>query len=116
MSADDLEDVFEAVQAPFRKAIEALWEVVRDVLAPAFRRLVDALSYLHNRPKRKPLIHNGKKPKKMIPENTFQTKILFGLNFLGKHVYGGTVSAATKAKRRAMNKAARKARRTARGG
>jgi len=50
----------------------------------------------------------------MIPENPFQTKILFGLNLLGKHVYGGTVSAAEKAKRRAKSKAARKARKAAR--
>ena len=50
----------------------------------------------------------------MVPENPFQAKILFGLNFLGKHVYAGTVSAAEKAKRRAADKAARKARRAAR--
>ena len=50
----------------------------------------------------------------MIPENPFQTKILFGLNLLGKHVYGGTVSPAEKAKRRAKSKAARKARKAAR--
>ncbi|CCQ44685.1 hypothetical protein ARTSIC4J27_614 [Pseudarthrobacter siccitolerans] len=50
----------------------------------------------------------------MIPENTFQTKILFGLNLLGKHVYGGTVSAATKAKRRKAGKAAKLARKAAR--
>lgn len=50
----------------------------------------------------------------MIPENPFQTKILFGLNRTGKHIYGGTVSAAEKAKRRAAGKAARKARKAAR--
>lgn len=50
----------------------------------------------------------------MIPENPFQTKILFALNFLGKHVYPGTASPSAVAKRRQANKAARKARRVAR--
>jgi hypothetical protein len=50
----------------------------------------------------------------MIPSNPFQKTILFGLNYLGKHVYGGTVSGAVKAKRRAAGKAARVARRAGR--
>lgn len=40
--------------------------------------------------------------------------MLMALNSTGKHVYGGTVTAAVKAKRRAANKAARRARRAAR--
>lgn len=60
--ADALEALVEAVLAPLRRAVEALWEVVRDVLAPAFRRLLEALDALDLH-KRKPLIHNGKKPK-----------------------------------------------------
>lgn len=40
-----------------------------------------------------------------------QTRMLMALNSLGKPMYQGTVSAAVKAKRRAGNKAARKARR-----
>lgn len=47
----------------------------------------------------------------MIEPNRFQFAILVGLNRLGKHVYGGTVPEAVKAKRRRVNKAARKARR-----
>ncbi|HET6915123.1 MAG TPA: hypothetical protein VFH56_03445 [Acidimicrobiales bacterium] len=41
-------------------------------------------------------------------------RILLALNLLHKHIYEGTVPAATVAKRRARNKAARKARRAAR--
>ena len=40
--------------------------------------------------------------------------ILLALNALNKHIYEGTVAPATIAKRRAKNKAARKARRAAR--
>lgn len=42
------------------------------------------------------------------------TGMLVALGALGKHVYQGTVPAATKADRRAKNKAARAARRAAR--
>jgi len=47
----------------------------------------------------------------MIPENTFQRCILFGLQRTGRHVYAGTVPAAEVARRRAASKAARVARR-----
>jgi hypothetical protein len=55
-----------------------------------------------------------KEAQQVIPENTFQKTILFGLNYLGKHVYRATVPASTVAKSRAKNKAARKARRAGR--
>lgn len=41
--------------------------------------------------------------------------ILAGLNKTGKHIYGGTVQAHEKARRRARNKTARKSRRQNRG-
>lgn len=47
-------------------------------------------------------------------DSPFQRLILAGLNRTGKHIYAGTVPAATKARRRAANKAARKARKAAR--
>jgi len=47
-------------------------------------------------------------------DSTFQRRILAGLNMTGKHVYAGTVDPAEKARRRAANKAARKARRAGR--
>ena len=40
--------------------------------------------------------------------------MLLALNYTGKHIYEGTVPAAVKARRRAANKAARRARRAAR--
>jgi len=43
--------------------------------------------------------------------NPFQFAILRGLNRLGKHVYGGTVTAEEKARRRKANKTARLSRR-----
>lgn len=43
--------------------------------------------------------------------DVFQLAILKGLNKLGKHIYGGTVSEETIAKRRAKNKVARVSRR-----
>lgn len=47
-----------------------------------------------------------------IPQrSSYQKAILFALPLLKKHVYEGTVTAATKASRRAANKAARVARR-----
>ena len=45
----------------------------------------------------------------------FQRTILLALNNSGRHIYGGTVPAATVAKRRARNKAARLSRRANRG-
>lgn len=42
------------------------------------------------------------------------TKMLLALAATGKHVYGGTVPAAVKARRRAASKAARRARRSGR--
>lgn len=42
------------------------------------------------------------------------TKMALALAAMGKHVYGGTVSAAVKARRRRRNKAARLARRAVR--
>lgn len=42
------------------------------------------------------------------------TKMLLALSATGKHVYQGTVPAAVKARRRAKNKVARRARRAAR--
>jgi hypothetical protein len=51
----------------------------------------------------------------LIPANTFQRRILFGLSLTGKHVYGGTVDPAEKARRRKAGKAARAARRQLRG-
>lgn len=53
-------------------------------------------------------------PRVASAPNPFQFAILTGLNRLGKHVYGGTVPAATIAKRRAANKAARAARKAGR--
>ena len=48
----------------------------------------------------------------LLPEvNPYQFRILLGLNRLGKHVYGGTVEASEKARRRAANKVARVSRR-----
>ncbi|WIC90206.1 hypothetical protein SEA_VROOMVROOM_56 [Arthrobacter phage VroomVroom] len=55
--------------------------------------------------------HDTKEIPAMIEPNKFQFAILVGLNRLGKHVYGGTVPEAVKAKRRKVNKAARRARR-----
>lgn len=43
--------------------------------------------------------------------NPYQFRILLGLNRLAKHIYGGTVSDAEKARRRKANKAARISRR-----
>ena len=43
-------------------------------------------------------------------DSRYQRRVLAGLNALGKHVYAGTVPAPEKARRRAANKAARKAR------
>lgn len=52
---------------------------------------------------------------KAEPEvNPFQRAILAALNTTGKHIYGGTVPAAEKARRRRRDKAARAARRVAR--
>lgn len=45
---------------------------------------------------------------------TRTNQILLGLNARAKHIYAGTVPAATVAKRRAKNKAARRARRAGR--
>ncbi|WP_186325239.1 hypothetical protein [Cellulosimicrobium sp. TH-20] len=50
----------------------------------------------------------------MIPLTSYHLAILGGLNRTGKHVYAGTVSDATKARRRAANRAARVARRASR--
>ncbi len=50
----------------------------------------------------------------MIPVNPFQKTVLFALNYLGKHVYGGTASPTKVAKNRAKSKAARVARRAGR--
>lgn len=47
--------------------------------------------------------------------NPYQFRILTALNALGKHVYGGTVTAVEKAKRRAKNKVARKSKGVNRG-
>ena len=46
--------------------------------------------------------------------NLFQRRILFALPVMGKHVYAGTADPNAVARRRATNKAARKARRVAR--
>lgn len=46
--------------------------------------------------------------------NHYQRAILYALNRTGKHVYAGTVPAATIANRRAKSKAARLARRKSR--
>ncbi|CCQ44336.1 hypothetical protein ARTSIC4J27_260 [Pseudarthrobacter siccitolerans] len=46
--------------------------------------------------------------------NPFQRRILFALNYTGKHVFGG-IDPAEKAKRRAKGKAQRAARRASRG-
>lgn len=46
--------------------------------------------------------------------NSPQVQMAVAMNILGKPFYEGTVSPATKAKRRARTKAARKARRAAR--
>lgn len=43
--------------------------------------------------------------------NPYQRVILFALPRTGKHIYHGTVSAETKAKRRAANRVARASRR-----
>lgn len=45
-----------------------------------------------------------------MTDDTFQRKILAGLNNLNKHVYAGTVPAHVKAKRRAKNKVAKASR------
>lgn len=50
----------------------------------------------------------------MLPLNLFQRRILAGLNMTGKHIYGGTVPASEKAKRRKAGKAAKAARKIAR--
>lgn len=50
----------------------------------------------------------------MTTPNPFQRRILAGLNITGKHIYGGTVPAAEKARRRKAGKAQRAARRAAR--
>lgn len=47
-----------------------------------------------------------------MSDSIFQRRILAGLNTTRKHIYAGTVPASEKARRRAANKAARKARRT----
>ena len=49
-------------------------------------------------------------PADYLVDSRYQRRILAGLNALGKHVYAGTVPAPEKARRRAANKAARKAR------
>lgn len=52
-----------------------------------------------------------------MPQTTRErnnTGMLVALGAMGKHIYEGTVGAATVAKRRAKNKAARKARKAAR--
>jgi hypothetical protein len=46
-----------------------------------------------------------------VEPNPYQRRVLLGLNFSGRHIYGGTVSPSTIAKRRARNKVARAARR-----
>jgi len=49
-------------------------------------------------------------PVDLLAGNPFQRKILFALNFQGKHIYYGTVPASTTAKRRARNKVAKASR------
>lgn len=44
------------------------------------------------------------------PIFSYQFQLLMAMNRLGKHVYGGTVSSKTVAKRRAKNKVARRQR------
>jgi hypothetical protein len=44
-------------------------------------------------------------------KNAYQLAILLGLNRTGKHIYGGTVPAAEKDRRRKANKVARESRR-----
>jgi hypothetical protein len=47
--------------------------------------------------------------------SVYQSRILLALNQTGKHIYGGTVTAKEKARRRAANKVARMSRRANRG-
>lgn len=49
-----------------------------------------------------------------MTDSIYQRRILAALNLTGKHIYAGTVPAAEKARRRAADKAARKARKAAR--
>lgn len=53
-------------------------------------------------------------PSAYLVDSPYQRRILAGLNISGKHIYAGTVPAAEKARRRAANKAARKARKATR--
>ncbi|AYN57777.1 hypothetical protein PBI_DRMANHATTAN_58 [Arthrobacter phage DrManhattan] len=50
----------------------------------------------------------------MTVDSVFQRRILAGLNYTGKHIYAGTVTAEEKAKRRAKGKAAKAARKASR--
>lgn len=50
-----------------------------------------------------------------VAPSPYAIRILLGLNRTGKHIYAGTVPAATIAKRRARNKVARASRRVNRG-
>lgn len=53
-------------------------------------------------------------PEDIAKAESPSTKMLLALSAMGKHIYGGTVSAATKRSRRAANKRARAARRAVR--
>lgn len=54
------------------------------------------------------------RPSALDTMNPFQKRILFALNFTGKHVFGG-IDPAEKARRRKAGKAQRAARKAARG-
>jgi hypothetical protein len=51
----------------------------------------------------------------VTPVVTYQREILFSMNRLGKHIYGGTVSYVEKERRRAKNRVARAQRKVNRG-
>lgn len=53
-------------------------------------------------------------PEDVAKANSPATKMLLAISATGKHLYEGTVSAAEKSRRRAKNKAARRARRAGR--